>query len=101
MNVLCFAAGVIVAAILSWIVNRVEWHERRRLKSRVDNLYRHLACGAGYVGCKGGPKCEFDCQDLPLMSRLRICLAVISGGLLKLRSPSITITTPEEPEANP
>ena len=45
--------------------------------------------------------CEFDCQDLSLMDRLRICLAVMSGGKLKLRSPSITITTPEEPEANP
>ena len=45
--------------------------------------------------------CEFDCQDLPLMSRLSICLAVVSGGTLKLRSPSITITTPEEPEAKP
>ena len=45
--------------------------------------------------------CEFDCQDLPLMDRLSICLAVISGGTLKLRSQSVTITTQAVPEAKP
>jgi hypothetical protein len=51
-----FASALLVAVLIGW----QEWRERRKLEYRVDNLYRHFACGEGYLGCNGGPNCPYD-----------------------------------------
>ena len=60
MNILCFTAGFAFATLLFWFMNVKEWHERKKLSNRIDDLHKHLACGAGFLGCKGGPKCTSD-----------------------------------------
>lgn len=50
----------IMASMATVTMLHQEWRERRSLKSRVDELYYHLACGQGYVGCKGGLRCNSD-----------------------------------------
>ena len=52
--------GFIGSSFASWLAVRWEWQNRRRLERRVDELYRHFACGGGYIGCNGGPKCTSD-----------------------------------------
>ena len=32
----------------------------RAIERDVKKLMRHFACGQGYVGCNGGPKCEWE-----------------------------------------
>ena len=55
-----FACGMAITFGASWIFQRYEWVARRKLEQRVDKLYRHLACGAGIIGCSGGPNCKWD-----------------------------------------
>lgn len=63
-----FASGVIVcaASIFSLLVvaasedARKEWEDKQKIKYDVQKLMRKLACGKGYVGCTGGPKCDSD-----------------------------------------
>lgn len=59
-----FASGVAVCGIscfaLIYAQSRYEWQQRNRLERDVQKLMRKLACGAGYVGCQGGPYCNSD-----------------------------------------
>jgi hypothetical protein len=44
----------------AWMRARVEWAARRDLERRLSKLERNLCCGAGFVGCTGGPRCTSD-----------------------------------------
>lgn len=63
-----FASGVVVcaASIISLLIvatgreTRKEWEERRKIQHDVQDLMRKFACGQGYVGCSGGPNCDWD-----------------------------------------
>jgi hypothetical protein len=60
MFALGLATGIILMMFLSALNVPYEWRKRHELERRVDKLYRHLACGQGYVGCTGGPRCTSD-----------------------------------------
>lgn len=53
------SATILMFALLLLAMNR-EWDKRRKIENKVEELYRHLACGQGFVGCKGGPNCNWD-----------------------------------------
>ena len=53
-------ASALVWAIASYLLRTREWKNRRRLESRVDRIWKHLSCSKGYLGCDGGPKCNWD-----------------------------------------
>ncbi len=55
-----FLAGMTTAVILAWMAARREWHNRRKLERRVNDLWKHLSCGEGHLGCDGGPECPWD-----------------------------------------
>lgn len=55
-----FISGMVVMCFIAWAIIHSEWENRRQLERRVNELYRHLSCGAGILGCNGGPKCTSD-----------------------------------------
>lgn len=66
-----FACGVVVCGIAAFATvyagAKYEWTQRmylerdlKRTQYDVGKLMRKLACGAGYVGCPGGPSCDSD-----------------------------------------
>jgi hypothetical protein len=55
-----FAVGFGSACILCYLAGLREWHERHKLRRRVDQLWEHLACGQGYLGCNAGKNCDWD-----------------------------------------
>lgn len=59
-----FSCGVVVCGIACfasvYAASRYEWSQRMYLERDVKKLMRKLACGAGYVGCQGGPMCNSD-----------------------------------------
>ena len=54
------ATGVLTVYIAQHALARFDLARVRKLERRVDELYRNLACGQGYVGCGGGPRCSSD-----------------------------------------
>lgn len=57
----CGAAVSLGAAFLgAWLHCRLEWSRRAKIEGDVRKLMRHFACGAGIIGCKGGPNCTWD-----------------------------------------
>jgi hypothetical protein len=59
-----FIAGTIVGAAmligLSCLWGYSEWRARMTLEYRVGRMWKHLSCGKGYLGCDGGPDCDWD-----------------------------------------
>lgn len=56
-----FVAGVVVSgtffAFACWAGSSWEWKQRRKVERDVSKLMRAFACGQGFVGCTGGPRC--------------------------------------------
>jgi hypothetical protein len=59
-----FGIGVLVGIGLTgfaaWIGLRAEWKNQNRIERDVQSLMRHFACGQGFIGCNGGPKCRWE-----------------------------------------
>ena len=58
--VLGLSVGFFGAVAYEAVAVHRERAKRIKLERRVDELYKHLACGKGYLGCDGGPKCKWD-----------------------------------------
>lgn len=55
-----FIGGCVVTTFFGWLVMQQEWRARRELERKVKEIWEHLACGGGYLGCSGGPHCNYD-----------------------------------------
>jgi hypothetical protein len=55
-----FLCGMAFMAALSALWLWREWSNRRSVERRVEQLYEHLSCGGGILGCNGGPNCHWD-----------------------------------------
>jgi hypothetical protein len=45
---------------LAFLHTCYEWAARRQMQRRVDQLWEHLACGQGYLGCDAGRNCKWS-----------------------------------------
>lgn len=52
--------GLSLAAFIAWRIDRSRDKLSLKTTNDVKELMRHFACGQGYVGCNGGPKCPWD-----------------------------------------
>jgi len=55
----CIVGGLAVLIVADMLLHW-EWSHRRKIERKVDEMWKHLACGKGILGCDAGPDCDWD-----------------------------------------